>query len=146
MEKGQPYFLIWFAEIEEEKAYNGSHNNLTSIPIKYIEALKAGELASPNALSKRIDELNRKKATLDWLLKVLISLLISLLIGICIKIFLWDKSKFEVGFQKGYEQRESEMLFNSKFDELNTENEKILIKQKQLIQEIDSLKILIPQK
>lgn len=138
LEKGSPYFLIWFSEIEEEEAYNGSHKDLTSIPVKYIEALKAGELASPNALSERINKLSSKHTFLDWFYK----LLIGLLIGICIKLF-WDKSRYEVGFQNGYKQKGGETLLDSKYKELNVENEQILIEQKRLQFEIDSLKTLL---
>jgi dCTP deaminase len=76
LEKGEPYFLIWFAELKltntETETYNGEHKNQNSIPLSYIDALKAGELASPNALSERIDKLDLRKNYTQWLLITLI--------------------------------------------------------------------------
>ncbi|RYD57613.1 MAG: hypothetical protein EOP56_07490 [Sphingobacteriales bacterium] len=57
---GEPYFLIWFAELQlatgETTVYNGDHKNQKSIPPKYIDALIAGELASPVVLSRKIED------------------------------------------------------------------------------------------
>lgn len=64
IQRGEPCFLIWFAELllsEEEKvasnpSYNGEHKDQASIPPKYIDALMYGEPASPSVLSKRIND------------------------------------------------------------------------------------------
>ena len=74
LERGEPCFLIWFADLNESEAkkYDGEHKEQKNIPIKYIDALKAGEIASPNALSERIDKLDLRKNYTQWLLITLI--------------------------------------------------------------------------
>ena len=66
LEKGEPYFLIWFAELKlidkETDVYNGEHKNQNSIPPKYIDALIAGDLASPNVL---LEKINNNYSNLD---------------------------------------------------------------------------------
>ncbi len=56
LSQGTSYFPIWFAELGESQEYKGSHGEQTQIPDDPIRALSQGELASPNELSKRIDE------------------------------------------------------------------------------------------
>ena len=60
--KGEACFPIWFSELEltenEKTSYeNGSHEhkNQDSIPVKYIDALIAGDLSSPSVLLNKIN-------------------------------------------------------------------------------------------
>ncbi len=128
LEKGEPYFPMWFSEINEDENYEGEHKNQNGIPTKYIEALKAGELASPNALSDRIDKLDGKKSLNEWLLKAVIGLLIA--IGLK---FLWDWDQYRKGVEFGYHKKTEEIAADSMIN-------KLLIEKKSLIIEIDSLK------
>jgi dCTP deaminase len=64
---GEPCFLIWFADLilehgesSEYEKENHEHYKQDIIPTKYIDYLAAGEIASPNALSKRMDD-NQKE-------------------------------------------------------------------------------------
>jgi len=61
LRRGEQYFPIWFANLanNEQQAYEGSHGGQINISVDAIEALSQGELASPSALSKRIDENQR---------------------------------------------------------------------------------------
>lgn len=61
LDYGEPYFPIWFAQLDEElsddEAYNKDNEHfgkLSHIPTKYLEVLKRGELASPNVLLERM--------------------------------------------------------------------------------------------
>jgi dCTP deaminase len=110
LEKGEPCFLIWFAELNETEAtkYNGEHKEQTSIPIKYIDALKAGEIASPNALSERIDKLDLRKTYTQWLLFTLIAITS----GIALKLY-WDFNRYKEGVESGYKMKGQEITLDS---------------------------------
>jgi dCTP deaminase len=115
--KGEPCFLIWFAELDlvtnETSSYEkGSHEhkNQDTIPTKYIDALIGGELASPNVLSKRIDEVRNLKTKIEW--AVLAGL--TLLIGLSVKLWL-DLSKLRDAIDYGYKKKTEEMISDSTF-------------------------------
>jgi dCTP deaminase len=112
LEKGEPYFLIWFSELKltesEDENYNGEHKNQDSIPLVYIDALKAGELASPSALSERIDKLDLKKSYAQWLLITMIGILA----GIGLKLF-WDSNEYKSGVEAGYKLKTKEIASDS---------------------------------
>jgi dCTP deaminase len=108
LEKDQPCFPLWIASLNEESSYKGEHENQKSIPAKYLEALKAGELASPSALSKRIDEVKSLKVSNDWFLKTIIGLAIA----ISLKLF-WDWNEYNIGFKRGYDKKENELVTDS---------------------------------
>ncbi|MBF4487729.1 deoxycytidine triphosphate deaminase [Flavobacterium sp. CSZ] len=63
LETKKPYFLIWFANLEDKaqgnqlyNTTNNHHQGQKSIPLDYIDALKRGEIASPNTLLQKINE------------------------------------------------------------------------------------------
>lgn len=64
LEHGKPYFLIWFTKLltdAGDKAYNSgnnNHQNQDGIPNEYIEALQAGDIASPQGIIEKIKEQN----------------------------------------------------------------------------------------
>lgn len=95
MDKGKPYFLIWFSSITESVNYNGKHQGQNEISAELIEQLK-GDLASPNALlmqikdledrlTKKTDELSGKKNYLTWLYQALLIVFAGLFINECRK-------------------------------------------------------------
>lgn len=147
MEKGEPYFLIWFAELQladhENTTYNGEHKNQSGIPARYIDALLMSELASPNVLLEKINsnyrELEAKaatnhkeldgKATLrDYIFKTGLGILI--VIGLKL---LLEWGAYEKGRADGYARKQEEI-------KADTTLNGILRKQKALLIEIEILK------
>ncbi|MES2850555.1 MAG: deoxycytidine triphosphate deaminase [Bacteroidota bacterium] len=144
--KGEPCFLIWFSELDikpEEKSnyadQEHEHKNQDSIPLKYIDALLAGELASPTVLSKRIDDnqkeldnriklIEKEQTAKDYLVKTAVGLGIILLMK-----FGFDWITFDNGFKKGLELKQKQIETESVINEL-------LIQKKQLLIDIDTLK------
>ena len=61
LRRGQPTFLLWFAELDQttEDAYDGKHKLQRHISSKDIESIQ-GELASPAALVEQIRQLEGK--------------------------------------------------------------------------------------
>lgn len=106
MDQGTPYFLLWIADLSEKaEEYHGKHQGQNEIPARLIEQLQ-GSLASPNAIVKKIDELEnsinnsikdveRKKIRNEYLM----TLIIGLLVTIGIKLY-WDSRAEELGYQK----------------------------------------------
>lgn len=154
LEHGIPYFLIWFSNLQSdagEKAYsarNNDHQNQGGIPNKYIEALQAGDIASPQGIIKKIDDqinifdnkLDRTKSDFNTKIdttktdfntkieeknrKLLNSeYLLKLLIGILFSIFvtLLFRFVFEIDFSK---KNEVEILKQT-VDSLSIENKEI---------------------
>lgn len=143
--RGEECFLIWFSDLQllegEDSGYDkGSHEhkNQDSIPVKYIDALIAGELASPNVLLKKIDAnktavdneilLVKKDQTLDsYLIKTALGIVIALILK-----FSFDWYTYEKGYNTGEKSKERQIkedsIINSK-----------LYEKKRLIIEIDSL-------
>lgn len=81
LKRGEPYFLIWFTELksalEEADLYNqlkNDHQNQSGISTKYIDALKRGELASPNVLLDKIKERDSLLRNMLWAAGILITL------------------------------------------------------------------------
>jgi dCTP deaminase len=135
LEKGEPYFLIWFAELKlvdnEATTYNGEHKGQDSIPTKYIDALIAGELASPNVLLEKINDnyksLDSKATTRDYFFKTGLGILIV----IAIKFFV-DWGMYSKGVNDGYYRKTEETQIDSTINQL-------LLEKKNLIIEINSL-------
>jgi dCTP deaminase len=73
MDKGQPYFMIWFSKLTSRVAvpYNGTHQAQSQITAATIQKLK-GELASPSDLLKKLNKQNEVIKSNDWLLKSLV--------------------------------------------------------------------------
>lgn len=131
MEKGKPYFVIWFAELKTElnaqDAYNGIHQGQTEISVGYIEALK-GEIASPNALLTKIKDLERdtndrikvldgKKDYNKWLLQAIIGLLTA----ISLKLF-WDNNQFDKGYELGVKEKLAKQEVQKAISELSLDS------------------------
>lgn len=144
LEMGEPCFLIWFAELDvtkEEAGYGtGSHEhkNQSNIPTKYIDALIAGELASPSVLSKKIDDVNtvltgriglieRDQTAKDYLIKAALGLGLVIIVKMIL-----DWSSYQSGISKGKELRGLEFKTDSVITQKLQEKRRILI-------EIDSL-------
>ncbi len=143
--KGEPCFLIWFAELElaegETTSYENEsheHKNQDTIPLPYIDALIAGELASPNVLSKKIDDnktasdtriglIEKEQTAKDYLVKTALGLAILILLK-----FIFDWASYDNGFKKGVELKQKEMKSDSVINQLLIHKNKLLI-------EIDSL-------
>jgi dCTP deaminase len=138
LSQGTQYFPIWFAELNESQNYEGSHEKQIKIPDAPVESLSQGELASPNALSKRIDD-NQKEADKrigliekdhkanNYLLTTAVGLGIVILVK-----FALDWTIFNTGINKGTELKQSEISTTCKINQL-------LIEKKTLLIEIDSL-------
>lgn len=133
LERGEPCFLIWFADLNESEAkkYDGEHKEQKNIPIKYIDALKAGEIASPNALSERIDKLDLRKNYTQWLLITLIVVFAGL----------WLKSNSDLSETK----KAIEFGYGKKVEELakDSTNKKSQLEIDLLKIELDSVKATV---
>jgi dCTP deaminase len=144
--RGERCFLIWFAELQvtaqETTSYqsgNHDHKNQSTIPGKYIDALMAGELASPNALSKRIDDnkrdiehrlglVEKEQTAKDYLVKTAVGL------GIVIVLkFILDWTIYDSGYKKGMEFKAIEVKNDSLINDM-------LVERRRLLREVDSLK------
>ncbi len=128
LEKGEPCFLIWLAELseKEKETYNGEHKNQDNIPLRYIDDLtkEDSELASPNALLKKINEnqtalenkinvVDERKKLNEYLFKTIIGLLI--VIGIKL---LWDAGQYYKGYKEGYEKKANGTISDSTNNEI----------------------------
>lgn len=123
LEKGEPCFLIWFAELseKEKESYNGEHKNQDNIPLRYIDDLtkEDSELASPNALLKKINEnqtalenkinvVDERKKFNEYLLKTIIGLLFVIVVKL-----LWDVGQYYKGYKEGYDKKSIEVVTDS---------------------------------
>lgn len=96
LEKGKPYFMIWFSQLtSSSKPYDGKHNGQNSISAEHVSALN-GELASPNVLLERIKSNESTLKNISWAAGVLMSIAIALSIKSCS-----DNSKFNEGYNQG---------------------------------------------
>lgn len=139
LSQGTSYFPIWFSELTETQDYKGNHENQTKIPDEPVEFLSQGELASPNALSKRIDDnqkdldkriklIEKEQTAKDYLVKTAVGLGVLILFK-----FAFDWFSYDNGFKKGFELRKKESTSDSIINQR-------LIEKKNLLIEIDSLK------
>jgi dCTP deaminase len=120
LEKGKPYFSIWFSELKGEvnkdsdsKTYNDRHEHQfqDNIPARYVEALK-GDLTSPNVLLNRIKDAESLKKNQTYVLGIIAAALI----GICINLF-WSDSSYKKGYIDGTKNKEAkEMIDKIIFD------------------------------
>ena len=114
LDKGKEYFSIWLAELKTTSGeIKSQFQDQNSISDDYIDSL-GGELASPNVLLKktqdlhnRIEEVSQsikeKQTHLDWKR----NLIIGLAIAIALKFF-WDWNSYQKGYEDGKKCR-SEM-------------------------------------
>lgn len=107
LQTGDPYFLIWFTELDKAIAltdqYNkkeNHHQGQSTIKLDYIDALKRGELASPHALLDKINKNESELQRIFWAFGILIA------IGVAISTKLWlDNNKFKEGYDKAIEDQ-----------------------------------------
>jgi dCTP deaminase len=116
LSQGTSYFPIWFASLNETQEYHGSHNGQMDIPDDPVRALSQGELASPNVLSKRIDEVKHLKTKIEWAVLAVITLLI----GLNVKVWS-DSSNLKEAVQYGYNKKSTEMAIDSTKGEIAAE-------------------------
>ena len=88
LEAGERLFPIWFYQLPEDNddAYNGRHNGQMSITSEDVMRLQ-GEVASPGALRKEMDELramvsNWKAATIGALTTAIATALLAIIVAI----------------------------------------------------------------
>lgn len=112
LSNGSPYFPIWFAELDEEQEYKGSHNGQNAIPDDPIEALSQGEIASPSVLSRRIDENKHLKTKIEWVVLAIFGAIITASIGLSIKIWT-DSNKLKEAVEYGYQKKSNEIVADS---------------------------------
>ena len=110
LEKGKPYFPIWFADLTsplpKNDLYNGDHQKQNSITEDDIMRIQ-GDLASPSDIleklktlsketedkiknldtdfSNKIRDLERKVLNIDWLRRIIIGILLTGVLGLLIK-------------------------------------------------------------
>jgi dCTP deaminase len=131
LSNGTPYFPIWFSELNESQQYKGNHEKQTKIPDEPVEALSQGELASPNVLSKRIEDVKHLKTKIEWAVLALLTLLIA------VSVKLWtDSSKLKDAVDFGYKKKGEEIRSDSTYKRM--QNDIILLNCK-----VDSLIIII---
>jgi len=137
--RDEPCFLIWFAQLDvkadENHSYNGQHQGQASIPSGYIDALSAGELASPNVLLEKINDnykvLEGKATTWDYLIKAGLGILFVLFVK-----FIVDWNMYSKGFTEGYERKKYESSKDLQIKQLTFEQEKLRSKMDSLQQSI----------
>lgn len=143
--KGEACFLLWFAELQlvpgETMNYateDHDHKGQDSIPPQYIDALLAGELASPNVLSKKIDDvqkelgnrinlIEKEQTAKDYLVKTAVGLGIIIILK-----FVLDWAMYKNGYNEGIEIRSKQITADSIINNLLDEKKRLLL-------EIDSL-------
>jgi dCTP deaminase len=151
--KGEPSFLIWFADLEltadEKTSYDTEsheHKNQDSIPVKYIDALLGGELASPSvllnkinenkaALENRVNVLERDQKANNYLKVTIIGAIIALVVR-----FGFDFVALGIGYNKARDINQREIKFMHKEMCMDSIINKQLLEKKTLILEIDSLR------
>jgi dCTP deaminase len=116
LSNGTSYFPIWFSELSETQEYEGKHNKQTKIPDTPVKALSQGELASPNALSKRIDEVGHIRKTNEWILRTSLGLMIA----IGAKLW-WDNNKLNAAIEFGYNKKSTEVVIDSLYRKSNSD-------------------------
>lgn len=108
LSQGTAYFPIWFAELNEFQEYHGTHGGQNEIPDDPIKALSQGELASPNDLSKRIEDVKHLKTKIEWVFLAVLTLLIAL------SVKLWtDSNKLKDAVEFGYKKKTEEIISDS---------------------------------
>lgn len=103
LDKGSPYFLIWFSKLSTPSTpYKGKHKDQTSISGDMINNLN-GELASPNILLERIRKNETKVTNFAWAA----GLIITIGFGFIAK-SIFDTEKFNQGYIIGKKEKRIE--------------------------------------
>lgn len=119
LEANKPYFLIWFSTLQGETtddhqyvAEKNTHQGQMTINVDYIDALKKGDIASPNELLKQINEnktqikavetsKNLKNEKLFWIFSTILALITSL------NIIYWNRnSEYKNGYNDAIKETE----------------------------------------
>ncbi len=117
LDKGEPYFMIWFSELTSDSdPYKGSHQNQIKISAKHITDLQ-GELASPNALLKRIKKNETLLTNIKWAAGILIGLAIAIILKTT-----WDYSKFNEGYNLGIKENQAKEFIRKSANEYNIDS------------------------
>jgi len=128
LSQGTQYFPIWFAELNESQNYEGCHEKQIKIPDAPVESLSQGELASPNVLSKRIDEVKHIKTKIEWVVIAMFTAVIAL------SVKLWtDSSKLKDAVEFGYKKKTEEIASDSTYKKMQNDYSTLRM-------EVDSLK------
>jgi len=134
LKRGEKYFPIWFAELNESQKYIGTHGGQNEIPDEPVEALSQGNLTSPNILSERIDKLDLRKNYTQWLLITLIIVLGGLWLKGCYDVN-ETKKAIDFGYQKKVDELNNDSLNRinkTQFDSLRIELDTLKIQLKNL--------------
>ena len=108
LSNGSPYFPIWFAELDQVQEYKGNHEKQIKIPDDPVEALSQGELASPNVLSKRIEENKFMKTKIEWAILAIFGIMVAILFKV------WtDENKLKDAINYGYQKKATEIVADS---------------------------------
>lgn len=108
LSQGTPYFPIWFADLDGSQDYKGTHGGQDEIPDEPIRALSQGDIASPNELSKRIEEVKNLRTKTEWVLLAIIAFLT----GLTVKVWT-DDNKLKDAVEYGYKKRTDEITSDS---------------------------------
>ncbi|RZK12935.1 MAG: deoxycytidine triphosphate deaminase [Flavobacterium sp.] len=168
---GEPCFLIWFAdlslsenEITDYKSGSHEHKGLNTIPPKYIDALLAGELASPNVLLEKIKSnfssletkinlnneaqngkinlIERDQKANNYIAATALGLVVVVIVK-----FVFDWSAIKTGIDKGIEVKRKEQTIDSIINSQLLEKQRLMIEIDSMEKVRDSLKtsVLIPK-
>lgn len=135
LSNGTAYFPIWFAEIDQKhQDYTGSHEKQKRIPDRPVNALSQGELASPNVLSKRIEDNKHLKTKIEWVFLAIFAGIVALLV----KVYT-DANKLKDAVDYGYRKKATEMVADSALKDMKDSVSK-------LNKKVDSLTFLVKRK
>ncbi|MBO0953077.1 dCTP deaminase domain-containing protein [Fibrella forsythiae] len=152
LEKGEPYFPIWFCDLKSplsnDESYNGSHQRQNSINGDDIMRIQ-GDLASPSdildkikvlsketdnnikqvdtELSNKIRDLERKVLNLDWLKRIIIVILITGVSGFLIKYLFNDKLSPSKEEKVLVDEKVIQSLINRKVDSIFAAKQKNIV-------------------
>jgi dCTP deaminase len=108
LSQGTQYFPIWFAELNESQEYTGTHGGQNEIPDEPVKALSQGDLASPNELNRRIEEVKHLKTKIEWVVIAIFTAVIALSVKV------WtDSSKLKDAVEFGYKKKAEEIASDS---------------------------------
>lgn len=124
LERGMPYFMIWFSELKSPGSYNGVHSDQRNIRAEYVENLK-GELPTPNVLREQIkqyglaiekSDLRRENnlSRIKWVGGILIGLLITLNLAFWLS---YDR-QYDKGYREGLMEGKIDQTLRTYIDDL----------------------------
>ncbi|HEV7332533.1 MAG TPA: hypothetical protein VGN63_15955 [Flavisolibacter sp.] len=116
LSRGTGYFPIWFADLNETQDYIGGHSKQANIPNEPVEALSQGEIASPNVLSSRIDDVKHMKTKIEWAVLAILTLMIALTVKFCT-----DSNKLKEAVDLGYKIKSEEIKTDSTYKNVKSE-------------------------